>query len=79
MKKADRERISGVLFPASRGQRTDIPWISRRTGIPECTLRRYRKMPEQMTLERFVLIVRELGLDAEQVGQIVTGGKHGTH
>lgn len=35
-------------------------------------------MPEQMTLERFVLIVRELGLDAEQVGQIVTGGKHGT-
>lgn len=36
-------------------------------------------MPEQMTLERFALIVRELGLDAEQVGQIVTGGKHGTH
>lgn len=35
-------------------------------------------MPEQMTLERFVLIVREMGLDAEQVGEIVLGGKNGS-
>lgn len=73
MRKKDREMAVQVLFKESRGTRCDFSTLARLTGIPVDTLRRYKRMPEKIPLDRLLLIVRETGATAEEVGRMITG------
>lgn len=73
MKKRDREMAVQVLFKESRGTKSDFSTLARLTGIPVDTLRRYKRMPEKIPLDRLLLIVRETGATAEEVGRMITG------
>lgn len=73
MRKAEREQMIKVLFRESRGTRCDFVSLARHTGIPADTLRRYKRMPETIPLERLVLIAREMGVTAEELGGVLAG------
>lgn len=73
MKKTERERLTQILFPASHGMKTDFPWLSKRTGIPERTLRRYKHQPELITVDRLLVIVKEMGITPEDTAYAITG------
>ena len=73
MGKKERERTQRILFGVSRGTRCNFRNLEEDTGISECTLRRYAREPEKMSLGRFFLIVKAMGLTPEQVGYMVTG------
>jgi 3D (Asp-Asp-Asp) domain-containing protein len=47
--------------------------MARHTGIPVDTLRRYKRMPETIPLERLILIAREMGVAAEDIGGAIVG------
>ena len=74
MRKTEREQIVRVLFRECRGTRCDFASLARHTGIPADTLRRYKRMPETIPLERLVLIAREMGVTAEELGGVLAGG-----
>lgn len=73
MKRKDREQLVKVLFREHRGTRCDFVAMARHTGIPVDTLRRYKRMPETIPLERLILIAREMGVAAEDIGGVITG------
>lgn len=73
MKRKDREQLVKVLFREHRGTRCDFVAMARHTGIPVDTLRRYKRMPETIPLERLVLIAREMGVTAEELGGVLAG------
>jgi hypothetical protein len=73
MKKSERERVQEILFMQSRGTKCDIQYLARRTGIPEETLRRYRREPDTIPFCRLVAIADGMGISVADVGYLVTG------
>ena len=65
--KADtRELLFGTKdFPGS------ISRLAKKTGIPECSLRRYRKNPETMTLEKLRIVSKAVKLTPEQAAKLI--------
>ena len=68
-----KERAVQTLFGESRGTKCDIPRLSRETGIAEATLRRYRRQPETISLERLSIIAKAMDRTPEEVGYVITG------
>ena len=75
MTKKEKDRVQEVLFPQSRGMRTDFAEISRRTGISATTLRRYKREPETIPCGRLLLIVEAMGTSHDDCGYMLTGRK----
>ena len=73
MKKAEEKRVREVLFRETGGSKCDIPWLSRRTGIPEGSLRRYKKDPETIPFSRLVVIADGMGISVQDAGYLITG------
>ena len=73
MKKSEKERVQEILFGESRGTKCDIPYLTRRTGIPEETLRRYRREPDTIPFCRLVAIADGMGISVADAGYLVTG------
>lgn len=75
MKARERQRVIEVLFRESRGTsiKCDIPELSKRTGIPEASLRRYKREPDMIPLGRVLAIAGEMGIGAEDAGYMITG------
>ena len=73
MKKAEEKRVREVLFREIGGSRCDIPWLSRRTGIPEVTLRRYKKEPDIIPFSRLLVIADNMGISVQDAGYLLTG------
>ena len=75
MKKSEKQRVQEVLFGESRGTKCDIPYLTRRTGIPEETLRRYRREPDTIPIPfcRLVAIADGMGISVADAGYLVTG------
>lgn len=75
--KDPRTVVSKALF-GDKLSPVNINELSRRTGISESTLRRYRARPAAITLDRLAVICRVRGLGDDEVGKIVKsymGGK----
>lgn len=62
--------VSAALF-GSKLERVSIKELSKRTGISEATLRRYRSRPAGMSLQNLAAVCRARGLSAEKIGEIV--------
>lgn len=73
MKTKEKQRVQEVLFRESPGTKCDIPDLSKRTGIPEATLRRYRREPDLIPLGRFFAMCKGMGLTPEEIGHMITG------
>lgn len=74
MQEKEKQRIRAVLFRESRGSRCDFGMLSRRTGIPEATLRRYKREPEAIPLNRLLLIAKAMDIDKAEAGTLLIGG-----
>lgn len=68
-----KQVISRIIFGDALN-RVSIPELSRRTGISESTLRRYRSNPAVMTLDRLALICRARGIGAEGLKELIKWG-----
>ena len=73
MKTKEKQRVQEVLFRERPGTKCNIPDLSKRTGIPEATLRRYRREPDLIPLGRFFAMCKGMGLTPEEIGHMITG------
>jgi hypothetical protein len=75
MRTKEKQRVKEVLFRESRGSsiKCDIPELSKRTGIPEATLRRYKREPDMIPLYRVLAIANGMGIRPEDAGYMITG------
>lgn len=73
MKTKEKQKVQEVLFRECPGTKCDIPDLSKRTGIPEVTLRRYRREPDLIPLGRFFAMCKGMGLTPEEIGHMITG------
>ena len=73
MTAAQEKRIEEVLFRESRGTRCDIPTLSRMTGIPVTTLKRYKRQPEMIPYGRLIVIAKAMRLTPQESGYLITG------
>lgn len=67
------ERVRDVLFKGMHGYKCDVPELSRMTGIPETSLRRYISNPGTITLDRLCLIIEAVGTKPEDAAYMMTG------
>jgi hypothetical protein len=68
-----KERVLTTMLKESRGSKCDIPRLSKETGIPEPTLRRYKREPEIIPLGRLTVIAKVMGSTPEEIGYVITG------
>ena len=68
-----RERVLKTMLKESRGSKCDIPRLSKETGIPEATLRRYKREPEMIPLGRLLVIAKAMDSTPEEMGYVITG------
>lgn len=73
MTKKQAQRVAEVLFRNCRGTRCDFTTLSRRTGIPQSTLYRYRDNPDMMPFGRVLVIAEAMQLTAEESAYLITG------
>lgn len=78
MKAKEKQRVQEVLFRQSSGLNTkcDIRELAKRTGIPEASLRRYRREPDMIPLCRLLAIVDGMGISPVEAGYLITGRKN---
>lgn len=70
--KLDKIAVS-LLFGETLTTRCDFPALSKATGIPVSTLRRYKAKPETIPLERVCVIARASGLNKEGALVLLSG------
>ena len=75
MKKQEEQRIRAVLFRESGGTRCDFPYLAKRTGIPVESLRRYKRQPDTIPLNRLLVIANAMGINVDDAGYMITGRK----
>lgn len=73
MKEQRAEMVRKILFRQSSGSKCDFPTLSKRTGIPVHSLRRYCKNPENIPLDRVILIADAMDTKPADVGYMITG------
>ena len=72
-----RERAMVAIFRECRGSKCDLGYLSRRTGIPETTLRRYKREPDMIPLNRLVLIADAMDMDGDEAWYLLKGETRG--
>lgn len=66
--------ISAILFGTDI-QPVNLAALSKKTHIPESTLRLYRRNPGTIPLDRLRIIVKAVGLSSEDIQKLVCGGR----
>ena len=73
MTRKQAQRVSEVLFRNCRGTKCDYANLSKRTGIPQSTLYRYRDNPDAMPFGRVLVIADAMQLTAQECAYLLTG------
>jgi hypothetical protein len=68
------EIARGLLFGETDTTKCDFPALSKRTGIPESTLRRYKENPETIPFGRVVKIAQAMRINKEGALVLISGG-----
>ena len=68
-----KERVLRTILKETLGTKCNIPNLSKETGIPEATLRRYKREPETIPLGRLSVIAKAMDSTPEEIGYAITG------
>ena len=73
MSAEQERRVGEILFREQRGTKCDFPTLSRITGIPVTTLKRYKRQPDMIPYGRLVVIAKAMRLTPQECGYMVIG------
>lgn len=75
MTRQEEQRIREVLFKEQRTVKCNFFNLSEDTGIPERTLRRWKRCPDSMPFSKALIIAKANGLTPEEAGFLMTGAR----
>lgn len=67
------KRARKILFRERHGLRYSLSAISKLTGIPVTTLRRYEEIPETIPLGRLITMAEAMEITPEECGELILG------
>jgi hypothetical protein len=67
------KRTRKILFRERHGLRYSLSAISKLTGIPVTTLRRYEEIPETIPFGRLITMAEAMEITPEECGELILG------